>query len=56
MISKRISKHHKRSITPDKNLKLIRRSRSRDSKKPKRSKDYSRTRKTSRSRHRSPSW
>ncbi|XP_001952647.1 protein SON isoform X1 [Acyrthosiphon pisum] len=53
------SNHHKRSITPDK--KLIRRSRSRDSKKLKRSEDYSRTRKqsrsreTSRSRHTSPS-
>ncbi|XP_025206438.1 peptidyl-prolyl cis-trans isomerase G isoform X2 [Melanaphis sacchari] len=59
--SKEKSNHHKRSITPDKYPKLIRRSRSRDSKKSKRSEDYNRTRKksrsreTSRTRHRSPS-
>uniref|UniRef100_A0A2S2N8U7 Protein SON n=1 Tax=Schizaphis graminum TaxID=13262 RepID=A0A2S2N8U7_SCHGA len=59
--SKEKSNHHKRSITPDKYSKSIRRSRSRDSKKSKRSEDYYRTRKksrsreTSRSRHRSPS-
>ncbi|XP_050053978.1 protein Son isoform X2 [Aphis gossypii] len=59
--SKEKSNHHKRSITPDKYSKSIRRSRSRDSKKSKRSEDYNRTRKqsrsreTSRTRHRSPS-
>lgn len=59
--SKEKGNNHKRSMTPDKNLKLIRQSRSRDSKKPKRSEDYNRTRKQSRSRetskskHRSPS-
>ncbi|XP_022182302.1 serine/threonine-protein kinase PRP4 homolog isoform X2 [Myzus persicae] len=57
--SKEKCNHHKRSRTPDNNSKLIKRSRSRDSKKPKRSEDYSRTRRqsrsreTSRSRHRS---
>lgn len=64
--SKDKSCRFKRSITPDKSSKLNRRSRSRENIKPKRSKDYEKIKKQSRSREtstnrtghktRTPSW